>query len=103
VVHSQFTEHIHTYPCAEATMGEDGLYDGRASYSFVEDELDLIYLDKLWFVQRDSFDNAIQKKKKSFRVIWPPCSFDSVMTGTFHMPSLTKEDSQCQQSQSMMV
>mmetsp|Transcript_8780 Transcript_8780/g.17936 ORF Transcript_8780/g.17936 Transcript_8780/m.17936 type:complete len:607 (-) Transcript_8780:3125-4945(-) len=144
-----FSAHgAYTYPCAEATLGEDGLYgsddlagryedscpigdafiacammptgeenclvadhrmtlrgeigkvmaideaknnnqntlyqvsfnDGRTSYSFVEDELDLIHLDntyELWFVQRDSSDNAI-KKRKPFIVLWPPCSFDSV-------------------------
>ena len=54
--------------------------DGRTHYPFSRHELDLINFDnsyELWFVQRNRFENVI-KKRKSFRVIWPPCSFDSV-------------------------
>ena len=55
--------------------------DGRTHYSFSQHELDdLMNVDntyELWFVQRNRFENVI-KKRKSFRVIWPPCSFDSV-------------------------
>lgn len=54
--------------------------DGRTQYSFALHELDMINLDnsyELWYVQRNRFEKVI-KKKKAFRVIWPPCSFDSV-------------------------
>ena len=54
--------------------------DGRTKYSFALHELDMINLDntyELWYVQRNRFEKVI-KKKKVFRVIWPPCSFDSV-------------------------
>ena len=54
--------------------------DGRTKYSFALHELEMINLDnsyELWYVQRNRFEKVI-KKKKAFRVIWPPCSFDSV-------------------------
>ena len=54
--------------------------DGRTQYSFALHDLDMINLDNtfsLWYVQRNRFEKVV-KKKKDFRVIWPPCSFDSV-------------------------
>jgi len=59
--------------------------DGRTHYSFAGHELDLINLDntyELWFVERNRFENVI-KKRKAFRVIWPPCSYDSAKNQFF--------------------
>ena len=65
---------------SERNIYQVSFNDGRTNYSFALHELDIIHLDntyELWYVQRNRFEKVI-KKRKSFRVIWPPCSFDSV-------------------------
>mmetsp|Transcript_33497 Transcript_33497/g.98725 ORF Transcript_33497/g.98725 Transcript_33497/m.98725 type:complete len:526 (-) Transcript_33497:526-2103(-) len=71
---------IHDDDDSEKDIYQVSFNDGRTHYSFARHELDLINLDntyELWFIQRNRFENVI-KKTKEFRVIWPPCSFDSV-------------------------
>jgi len=62
-----------------------GTYDvsfnnGRTSYQFYQHEFDLLKTDsnyELWWVQRRGTLRTV-RKKKSFRVIQPSCTYDSV-------------------------
>lgn len=54
--------------------------DGRTSYEFYQHEFDLLKTDsnyELWWVQRRGKIRSV-RRKKSFRVIHPNCTFDSV-------------------------
>ncbi|KAL7543226.1 hypothetical protein ACHAXR_012531 [Thalassiosira sp. AJA248-18] len=54
--------------------------DGRSVYWFARSDLEFLKPDgnyQVWFVQRNRYEKVIQKKK-TFRVIWPRCTFDLV-------------------------
>lgn len=67
-----------------------GTYDisfnnGRTSYQFYQHEFDLLKTDsnyELWWVQRRGNVRTV-RKKKSFRVIQPTCTYDSVKNQYF--------------------
>ena len=73
---------IETKTTEESNQNKFGITfnDGRTVYYFFKHEIELLNFDynhQLWYVQRNRFENIV-KKKKPFRISWPPCTFDSV-------------------------
>jgi len=69
--------------------------DGRTSYGFFRHEFEVLRPDsnyELWWVQRRGKERTV-RKKKSFRVIHPKCTFDTVNNQYFPFAQLDENGS----------